>query len=157
MSETSGSLISPEQARPVATAAVWTALGGLAFAIRFYRLDHFSYWLDEILQTYTLRESWTELWGSLSWQGLHAPLDYATLKILENFQPSDAVRRIPAVVWGVGCVLVLGFLIARRAGRICGWAAAGLLALAPYDVRYSQELRPYSLGLFLLVASLLAL
>src|SRR5438445_716192 len=43
--------------------------------------------------------------------------------------------RAPASLWG----LVAGF------------------ALAPYHVHYSQEVRPYSLGLFLLVASLLCL
>lgn len=128
-----------------------------AAVLRFYRLDHFSYWLDEILETYLIRESWPGLWRTLSWQAFNAPLDYSALKLLEALEPSDAVRRIPAAIWGVGCVISLGALLSRRAGRAAGWAAAGFLAIAPYHVHYSQEVRPYSLGLFLLTASLLSL
>jgi dolichyl-phosphate-mannose-protein mannosyltransferase len=128
-----------------------------AAALRFYRIGHFSYWLDEILETYLVRESWPGLWRTLSWQAFNAPLDYSVLKLLEALHPSDAVRRIPAAIWGVGCVSSLGALLTRRAGRAAGWAAAGLLAIAPYHVHYSQEVRPYSLGLFLLAASLLSL
>ena len=50
-----------------------------------------------------------------------------------------------------------GALLARRAGRAAGAWAALLLAFAPFHVRYSQEFRPYALGLLLLSASLLAL
>ena len=135
----------------------WIFLAGIALSIRLCRLDHFSYWLDEVLQTFTIRSSWHDLWGSLRRQGLHAPLDYVLLKIVEGIHPSDAVRRIPAALWGTGCVLAFGALLARRGGRPIGLACAALLALAPYHVRYSQEVRPYSLGLFLLTASLLAL
>ncbi|MGE5278945.1 MAG: hypothetical protein ACM3SU_18280 [Acidobacteriota bacterium] len=135
----------------------WILLTGIALAIRLYRLDHFSYWLDEVLQTFTVRSSWRELWRSLRWQGLHAPLDYVLLKVIEGFHPSDALRRIPAVLWGTGCVLAFGSLLTRRGGRAIGLVSAALLALSPYHVRYSQEVRPYSLGLFLLTASLLAL
>jgi hypothetical protein len=126
-----------------------------AAAVRFYRLDRFSYWLDEILETYLIREAWSGLCRTLSAQGFNPPLDYFALKLLENLNPSDAVRRIPAVIWGIGCVLSLGALLAKRAGSAIGWTAAGLLAVAPYHVHYSQEVRPYSLGLFLLAASLL--
>ncbi len=132
-------------------------LGLVAALVRLYRLDHFSHWLDEILEAYTIRESWAGLWRSLRWQGLHAPLDYVILKLLEAFGPTDALRRIPAVVWGVGCVLAFGGLMARRAGRPAGLVAGFLLAFTPYHVRYSQELRPYSLGLLLLCLSLFLL
>ena len=157
MFESRSAPASPESSRRRGFGLLWALVGGLALGVRIFRLDHFSYWLDEILQAYTIRESWTGLWRSLSWQGLHAPLDYAALRVLESLGPSDAVRRLPAAIWGVGCVLCLGFLVARRAGRVCGFAASALLALAPYHVHYSQEVRPYSLGLFLLVASLLCL
>lgn len=135
----------------------WLMLGLAAAVVRLYRLDHFSYWLDEILETYWIRESWDGLFRSLRWQGLHAPLDYLLLKLLETFEPADAARKIPAVFWGVSCVLAFAGLIARRAGRPAGLVAGLLLAFAPYHVRYSQELRPYSLGLFLLCLSLFLL
>jgi hypothetical protein len=45
----------------------------------------------------------------------------------------------------------------RRAGLTSAFVSLALLALAPFHVRYSQELRPYSLGLLLLCLSLLCL
>ena len=138
---------------------VWGLIAAAAAALRLIRLNHFSYWLDEILETFVIRYDWAGLWRTLSvsWSGLNAPLDFVALKLLESLHPSDAIRRLPAVAWGVGCVVMLGFLVVRRAGRFAGWSAAGLLALAPYHVRYSQEVRHYSLGLFLLAASLFLL
>ncbi len=136
---------------------VWAAIALLAAAVRVYRLDHFSYWLDEVLQAYAIHDSWRGLWASLRWQGLQAPLDYVVGKLVDGAGPSDAVRRLPAVLWGTGTVVAMGQLVARRAGHVAGIVTAALLALSPFHVHYSQELRPYSLGLFLLALSLLSL
>jgi hypothetical protein len=135
----------------------WLAVAVAASSIRLYRLGHFSYWLDEVLDTYLVRSSWDELWRSLRWQALQAPLDYVLRKLVEVTGPGEAVRRLPGVAWGVACVAAFGILLARRGGRAVGLAGAAARALAPDHVRYSQEVRPYSLGLFLLCASLLAL
>jgi F0F1-type ATP synthase membrane subunit c/vacuolar-type H+-ATPase subunit K len=135
-------------------------LGGIviaAAAIRIFRLNHFSYGLDEILQAYWLRGSSDYFWHSLRVDGFHPPLDYMIDRALEALRPADAVRKIPPVLWGVGTVATLGGLVARRAGEAAGLAAAGLLAMAPFHVRFSQELRPYSLSLFALCLSLYAL
>ena len=126
-------------------------------AIRLTRLDHFSYGLDEILQSYWINGSWGFFWKSLTFDAFHPPLDYIVGKLLEALHPGDAARKLPAVLWGAGTIAVFGRLLARRAGEAAGLTAAALLALAPYHVRYSQELRPYSLALFLLCLSLAAL
>jgi hypothetical protein len=126
-------------------------------AIRLYRLEHFSYNLDEILQTYWINGSWDFLWRALRYDAFHPPLDYIVGRLLEPLQPSDAVRKLLPVLWGTATIAVFGRLLARRAGEAAGLAGAALLALAPYHVRYSQELRPYSLSLLLLCTSLLLL
>ena len=128
-----------------------------AAAIRLFRLDHFSYGLDEVLQAYWIQGDWAFFWKSLTFDAVHPPLDYLVGRFLESLAPADWARKLPAVAWGVGTVAALGLLVSRRAGRPAGWIAAALLAFAPFHVRYSQELRPYSLALFLLVLSLLAL
>jgi hypothetical protein len=136
------------------------ALGGIvlvAATLRGFRLDHFSYGLDEILQGYMIQGDWKSFWGSLKFDAVHPPLDYLIARGVEAFGPPDWMRKLPAVFWGVGTVAVLGVLISRRAGRAAGLAAAALLAAAPFHVRYSQELRPYSLGLFLMCLSLFGL
>ena len=128
-----------------------------AAAIRLFRLDHFSYGLDEVLQAYWLQGDWKFFWKSLTFDAFHPPLDYLVGRFLESLDPADWARKLPAVAWGVGTVAALGLLLARRAGAAAGWIGALLLAFAPFHVRYSQELRPHSLGLFLLVLSLLLL
>jgi 4-amino-4-deoxy-L-arabinose transferase-like glycosyltransferase len=88
---------------------------------------------------------------------VHPPLDYLLARGLETIGPLDWARKLPDVLWGAATVPVIGLLVARRAGRVAGLITAALLALAPFHVRYSQEFRPYALGLFLLCLSLLCL
>src|SRR5438874_530471 len=128
-----------------------------AVAVRLFRLDHFSYGLDEVLQAFFIQGDRTFFWKTLKFDAIHPPLDYLIDRFVEILGPSDWARKLPAVFWGVGTIAAVGFLLARRAGRAAGWIAAALLAFAPFHVRYSQELRPYSLGLFGLALSLLLL
>jgi hypothetical protein len=135
-------------------------LGAIAIAgaaLRLYRLGFFSYGLDEILQAYWIHGSWKFFWSSLRFDAFHPPLDYLLDKLVEALHPSDAARKLPAVAWGVGAVVALGLLLRRRGGPAAGLTAACLLAFSPFHVRYSQELRPYSLALLLLCLSLVAL
>jgi hypothetical protein len=133
------------------------AVGCIAALVRCYRLDHFSYWLDEIIDVYTVRSPWTAMWRSLRDGVYNPPLNYSLLKLAESFDPSDGSRRLVPVLWGTACVLVFGWLVARRSTRAIGLTASLLLAFAPYHVRYSQEVRPYSLGMLLVCLSLLLL
>jgi hypothetical protein len=128
-----------------------------AAAVRLFRLDHFSYGLDEVIQGFWIRGSWEFFWKSLRFDAVHPPLDYLVARGVEQLDPVPWGRKLPAVLWGVCTVAALGALVARRAGRTAGLLAALLLALAPFHVRYSQEFRPHSLALLLLCLSLLAL
>jgi len=141
------------RSRILATAGILVA----AAAVRLYRLDHFSYGLDEILQGFFIQGSSHFFWKTLRFDAIHPPLDYIVARAVETLAPADWARKIPAVLWGLGTVAALGVLVSRRAGRLAGAIAALLLAFAPFHVRYSQEFRPYALGLFLLVLSLLLL
>lgn len=129
----------------------------LAAAVRLFRLDDFSFGLDEVLQGFWIRGSWDFFWTSLRFDAVHPPLDYLVARGVEQLDPAPWARKLPDVLSGVGTVAALGALVARRAGRAAGLLAALLLAFSPVHVRYSQEFRPYSLGLFTLCLSLLAL
>lgn len=139
------------------SAKVWAAVALFAAAVRVYRLDRFSYWLDEILQSAVAHGSWPFLWAKLAEDANHPPLDSIVTKLLSGAGASNLALKIPAVVWGMAGVVALGKLVERRSGRAAAILSAFLLALAPFHVRYSQELRPYALGMFLLLVSLLAL
>jgi len=134
--------------------AIVTAFGA---AVRFFRLDHFSYGLDEIFQGYWMHGPWSSLWGALKFDAVHPPLDYVVARLVETLHPADWVRKVPDVLWGTLTIPVLAALTLRRAGRAAGIACAILLAAAPFHVRYSQEFRPYALSLLLLSAALLSL
>ena len=133
------------------------AILAVACILRCWRLNSFSFWLDEILQVYFVQGSWKFFWTSLKFDAVHPPFDYLVTRLINLAQPVDWVRKLPSIVWGTATIGALAALLRRRIGEETALAAALLLALAPFHVRYSQELRPYALGLFLLSVSLLLL
>jgi len=128
-----------------------------AAAVRLHALDRFSYWFDEIVHAFWLNGDCAFFWRSIRFDAMHPPLDYLLGRALEISHPADWVRKLLPVLWGVVAVAAFSRLIARRAGPLAGIIAGLLLAFAPFHVRYSQELRPYSLGICFLVSALLAL
>ncbi|HEY6065271.1 MAG TPA: glycosyltransferase family 39 protein [Thermoanaerobaculia bacterium] len=128
-----------------------------AAALRLHALDRFSYWFDEIVHTFWLNGDSAFFWRSIRFDAMHPPLDYLLGRALEMAHPTDWTRKLLPVLWGVLAVAGFSRLITRRVGFRAGILAAVLLAFAPFHVRYSQELLPYSLGICFLVAALLAL
>ena len=129
----------------------------VACVLRCWRLNASSYWLDEILQVYFVQGTWKFFWTTLRLDAVHPPLDYLVTRLVNFSHPADWVRKLPAILWGTVTIGALAALLRRRIGEEAALAGALLLALAPFHVRYSQELRPYSLGLCLLSLSLLLL
>jgi hypothetical protein len=125
-----------------------------AAVVRFFRLDHFSYGLDEILQGDWINSPSDFFWRSLKGDAYHPPLDYMLDRAFEAFGPTDALRKLPSIVWGLGTIAAFAAFLTRRVGQTAALASAALLALAPFHVRFSQELRPYSLGLLFIALSL---
>ena len=125
--------------------------------MRLYRIDHFSYGLDEILQGFWIQGDWAFFWKSLKFDAVHPPLDYLIGRFLEALAPADWARKLPSVSFGVGTIAALAALMTRRTNRITGCLTILLLLFAPFHVRYSQEFRPYSLGLFTMSVAVLCL
>jgi mannosyltransferase len=137
----------------------WRALVGLtvlAAALRLWRIGHQSYWLDEVFTVDLVNE---DLWGMLtgvreteSTPHLYYALAWLWAKV---FGDGEAALRSLSALFGIATVPV-AFLAARevfeRAGALI---AAGLVAVNPWFVWYSQEARSYALLLLLGTASLL--
>ena len=70
---------------------------------------------------------------------------------------SETALRFPAFVWGLGSVVAIGGLGRRWGGARMGCLAAALLAIHPWHVRYSVEMRGYSAMLLASILGLLAL
>lgn len=130
---------------------------GLALVLRGAALDRFSLDNDEIDEVRWSRESFSRLLARAADDAVHPPLEFSLQAGLSRVGVPEWARRIPAVLAGVGAVALVLFLGRRWFGPLAGLVAGLLLAFSPIHVRYSQEVRPYSLGLFFLVASLAAL
>lgn len=124
----------------VCTLAV-TALG---FALRLYALGSESLWYDELLQLDIAQGSLTSILPQLP-RHAAVPLDYLISHFWILLGRSDIWVRLPAVVLGT-LTLPLVYQLGRALfGKSEGLLHMLLLALSPFHIRYSQEVRPYAL------------
>jgi len=131
-----------------------TLLTLLAAAIRFGTLTRQSLWMDEYI--------WTLTGGLKSFASIlnrpdgYPPTIAFMVKALTSLGlDSDFALRAPSALAGTLAVPVLYLLGRRVAGRTPAILAAGLLAIHPFAVWYSQELGAYAmLSLFALTSSL---
>ncbi len=130
--------------------AVVTALG---FALRMVRLEFQPLWWDEGWSLFFA----TRAFGTMLERtavDIHPPLYYALLTIWMQFAGKGAVAvRLFSVVVGAATVPLLYVLAKRLFGRRVALVSALLLAIAPFHIYYSQEIRMYGLVTFLCLAS----
>lgn len=126
----------------------------IATVLRLFHLGVPSLWLDEIGQALVAKMVWPDILAGVQGHHAAAPLDYLVSGLVVRLSDFEWVMRLPAAVWGVLAVYWV-FRLGKRLGMpVAGLAAALLLALSPLHLRYSQELRFYSLFvLFTLVAT----
>ena len=127
---------------------------GLAAAFRLWHLGSVTLWIDEIFQSSLVYAPFRTFWAALRHDAAHPPLDYLVGRLVQAFHPTDPVRKVPDVLWGVGSIAALAELVRRRGGRRLALLTAAFLAAAPFHVRYSQEYRPYALGTLLAAVTL---
>lgn len=129
------------------------ALCLLALGLRFYRLTAESLWYDEAYSVWTSAmdiASPRVLWA---WQ-IEFPLYYWLLHGWMRLfgQGEFAVRALGAVAGGLSVIPM--YLLGRTLDRRAGGMAALLLAVNPYHIWYSQEVRMYALALLFTILSL---
>ncbi len=118
-------------------------VGGL---LRFYRISDQGLWIDEAFSLWLTRRSLTDMVRWVSTVDHHPPLYYALLhgwvRIVGDAQ--GAVRALSALL-GTLTIPVAYALGRRLADEWVGLAAALILALSPFHVRFAQEARMYTL------------
>lgn len=118
---------------------------------------------DELLQFQQIRPDRpiTDLWRVLSQSPEHAPLYFGLVRLwaevfsssviaMRSFSVGLSLLALP-VMYGIGRDLFRFSTQTPEIGRVMAWTATGLLASSPFFVAYSQEARPYSLWVLLLL------
>lgn len=122
----------------------------LALIVRLINLNQ-SFWLDEAAQ---VLESVRPLSQQLNIVAdFHPPLYHILLHFWMSLGTSEVWLRLPSVVLGVGCVLLI-IKIAEQLGYKKAALLSGLfVAVSPFHIWYSQEVRPYMMFSFVSLMS----
>jgi len=129
----------------------------LATLVRFYDLTAAAIWGDEGSSLLLANHSLGGIWNHAAFD-VHPPLYFMLLHAwIGLFGDGIFAIRCLSAVAGIGAVGVGVWLVDKLATRRAAMIAGVLLALLPTAVRYSQEVRMYSLLGLLLLAGTLAL
>jgi 4-amino-4-deoxy-L-arabinose transferase-like glycosyltransferase len=142
-------------ARPAAILAALIVL--LALALRLGALGKFSLDNDEIAEVEWSRLPFSEMLRTIEGDRVHPPVDYLLQWSLSRVDPPEWARRLPAAAAGTATVFLMMALASSWFGLEAALAVGLLLAFSPMLIRYSQEIRPYALGLFFLALALFLL
>jgi len=140
-------IISSKKVQKITFWLLLIAVLAIAFGLRIYRLDAASFWSDEI---HTAQRA-----ASLTlieiFKYKYMPLNDAILRVLSFLgkPPLQLFFRSWNVLLGVLSVYWLYRIGRKLISREFGIAAAIFLAVAPFHIYYSQEVRDYSLLVFL--------
>lgn len=118
----------------------------LALSLRLWRLGDKNLWWDEALALWAVRKPLSAL---TAWTAgdVHPPLFFWALWLWRRGvgETEYALRLLPAL-WGV-ITVALAYALGRRVGgRLAGGLAGLLLAVSPFAVWWSGELRMYALA-----------
>ncbi|MDP6529383.1 MAG: glycosyltransferase family 39 protein [Gemmatimonadota bacterium] len=127
----------------------------LGAALRLFRIGGQSLWIDELISIQMA--SWAH--GTEFWQGLlrdiHGPFTSALLHGWLQLGKSEAWMRLLYAIPAVATIPVMAVLGRTLVDRSTGRAAAVVLAVSPFHVWYSQEIRNYSWAMLWVTAATL--
>jgi uncharacterized membrane protein len=124
----------------------------LGLCVRIYGLSAPSLWLDEAISANIVNGSVTECIQHAA-NDLHPPLYYLLLRFWSLLGHDEWTLRSFSVLCNFLSGIVLFFCIRQMLNSSVALLALLLFALSPFQVRYSQEVRMYSLlGLWMVLA-----
>lgn len=126
----------------------------VAFLLRFYNLAAISLWHDEAFSALLIKYSWGEMFQRIA-ADVHPPFYYIVLRSW-NYLFGDGLfaLRFFSLFFGI-LAIVFTYLFIKRAFKNDSLAivSALLIAINPFQIQFSQEMRMYTLGAFLLMFS----
>jgi mannosyltransferase len=125
---------------------VVTGIVAVAVAVRFVRLGHQSYWLDEAYTVLLMKQSFAHMLSTIPQTERTPPLYFVSAWVWSRvFGFGELGLRSLSAVVGVLTVVAAGGLGRRLFAFRAGVFAATLVAVNPFLIFYSQEARSYSL------------
>ncbi len=134
---------------------ILAALTLLAGALRLYKIGEWSFWIDEV---HTLRDSILvsegQFWHSAG--TAKQPLSYLLVRWLAPLLPGAAEGsfRLIFAFFGILSVPLLAVVVRRMFSTGPALISAAILTLSPWHIFWSQNVRGYSLVLFLSLGTL---
>ena len=130
---------------------VVTAIGAF---LRFYNLTQREFWYDEAFSGLLVREKWSSMF-ELALRDVHPPFYYLLLKgWVTVFGYSDVTLRGFSALFGILLIPLVWYFSTVLVKSRKSWipvVIAGFVAINPYLIEYSVEVRSYSLLVFLMV------
>ena len=129
----------------------------LAFALRLYRLGYQSIWYDEGVSIHLAQKSLAALTAHTAGD-IHPPLYYYLLHFwIRAAGSSEFAVAFLSLTFGLLLVPLVYHIGRHLYNPMMGSLAALLVAISPYNLWYSQEMRMYTLGASLGLVSLYSL
>lgn len=127
---------------------------GLSAFLGFWRSSAKGLWLDEAWAVLIANGSWSEMWASVTQEHAYQGFYYVLLHLwMGLFGESELAVRSLSALFGAATIPLLYLLGRSLFGRTASLAACLLLTVTGWFIRYQQEVRGYTLLLFLLVLS----
>ena len=127
----------------------------LGVVLRLYRLGRYDYWFDEILCIFQKND----ISGIISGKVLDSnpPLYFLFLNFWGRLSDGEFWMRLPSVLFAFITILIVYYFTRKFIDERTALIASFLLAVSPFHIYYSQEVKMYSLLIllsFISVASL---
>ena len=127
----------------------------LALGVRLVGLSAHDFWYDEALEVVRDRLPWPRI--LLFSGGPDPPLYRLLMSPLARSTSSEAVLRAPSVLFSLATIWLVFRWLVRTGDARLALATAALLAIAPVQVHYAQEVSQYALAGMMAAAVLLAM
>ncbi|MEZ4641909.1 MAG: glycosyltransferase family 39 protein [Chloroflexota bacterium] len=132
-----------------------TLVGG---GLRILLLDHQGMWLDETFSVWLANHSITDMLQWIVKIDQHPPLYYLLLHYWMAYNGDTPYYvRLLSALFGAGTIPIIYLIGKRMSGVVTGLVAAVLLALSPFNIRFAQEARMYTLLTFNAAVAIYAL
>ena len=135
--------------------ALFWIIAAVFIAARFWRLTSYGLFGDEVFTLWTADQHWKSLFASVVGDVVHPPLFYVLLKLWIGIggQTISWLKLLP-VLFSIGSLVPFFFLCCElKLHATVMNLALWLMAVNGFLISHSQELRMYSLLLFLTLGS----